>query len=687
MMEYFWYILASDILGSAVTTATYIRHKNIDLRRGWIMLACIIGMCTVGSFAAWRAGNVVLGGFTLILTFCIGIRFLVKPSTERAEGTEKGAALDWKGIAVSLFFGLTIGFGTGFVGSGGGMMMLVVFTAFLGMELKSAVGTSTFIMTFTALIASVSHILIHPAILLDRWPVLLLCMTVAPAASLASARFANRVDSRTVGLVTGVVLTLLGAAPTIIAGLRSADLPDLPQGTAAPSSPVQEEGTVQAEFYPGSIPQMRPLRISATVSTFVWTVPALVLMFAAAASENSIALIMASFGCIIGVVVMMIIIWPNIRLSKEAMTMMVRSGGTLWRVDFNALNIADTYRFTKKNGAVRTLRWDLLNAEEQERAKASVLRAIGVLTSGQVMPGSALSMAVMPLTDLQIDKETKWAWQGFYSGRNGRRTKVNIPKAYPGFTPGPGFEPVRAPVPARWSLVGIALALTLVFALLGGMVGRVLEGPVPKDPVVRSSAPVPSPTQTAEPSTPVIPEVDYQSMFHVGEELGYAYTAVGYIVPPAGMPGAGLGVYADVHVPYSDSPQYSPDGGALHSTAHGIDVAVTLTGTTGNAQTVVDLAYGLMGASGYDIYEEGTQDTTYIEEYDIAVKQVTYFEEDRTRVRIAILYADYKQEGYYLSAAITYYPEQFDEDYPVLLEELRDAYALNLPEIPPMDGV
>lgn len=176
------------------------------------MLACIIGMCTVGSFAAWRAGNVVLGGFTLILTFCIGIRFLVKPSTERADAGAKGAALDWNGGAVSLFFGLTIGFGTGFVGSGGGMMMLVVFTAFLGMELKSAVGTSTFIMTFTALIASVSHILIHPAILLERWPVLILCMTVATAASLASARFANRVYSRTVGLVTGVVLTLLGGA-------------------------------------------------------------------------------------------------------------------------------------------------------------------------------------------------------------------------------------------------------------------------------------------------------------------------------------------------------------------------------------------------------------------------------------------------------------------------------------------
>ncbi len=208
--------LASDILGSAVTTATYIKHKNIDLKRGWIMLACIVGMCTIGSFAAWKAGNVVLGGFTLFLTFCIGIRFLVKPSTEREDAAVRGEKLDRKGVAISLFFGLTIGFGTGFVGTGGGMMMLVVFTAFLGMELKVAVGTSTFIMTFTALIASASHILIHPAILLERWPVLIYCMVVATAASLWSARFANRVNNRTAGLVTGIILTAMGALLIIL---------------------------------------------------------------------------------------------------------------------------------------------------------------------------------------------------------------------------------------------------------------------------------------------------------------------------------------------------------------------------------------------------------------------------------------------------------------------------------------
>ena len=203
--------LASDILGSAFTSAIYIRHKNIDLKRGWIMLACIICMCIAGSFAAFEVGNVVLGSFSLFLCLGIGIRFLLKPDTQRKETVARGARLDLKGVIISLFFGLTIGFGTGFVGSGGGMMMLVVFTAFLGMDRKPAVGTSTFIMTFTALIAFVSHAMIDPAIVLEKWDVLLICIVVATLASIVSAQFANRFNNRVVGLATGTVLTVLGA--------------------------------------------------------------------------------------------------------------------------------------------------------------------------------------------------------------------------------------------------------------------------------------------------------------------------------------------------------------------------------------------------------------------------------------------------------------------------------------------
>ena len=208
--------LASDILGSAVTTYTYGKHKNIDLRRGWLIMTCILIMCIAGSYVAFIVGNVVLGSFTLFLTFCIGIRFLVKPDTSRKDQIAKGKGLGIKDIILSIACGIPIGFGTGFVGTGGGMMMLIVFTVFFGMELKTAVGTSTFIMTFTALIASVSHILIHPAIVMEKWPMMLVCIVVATVTSLVSARFANKVNNRTVGLVTGAVLTVLGAAMLII---------------------------------------------------------------------------------------------------------------------------------------------------------------------------------------------------------------------------------------------------------------------------------------------------------------------------------------------------------------------------------------------------------------------------------------------------------------------------------------
>lgn len=202
--------LASDILGSAVTTAVYAKNKNIDLKRGWILTVCVIGMCAVGSIAAYFTHQQVLGGFSLFLCVAIGIRFLVKPNSgEKAD--EKGTRiLNKLQIAVSLFFGLTIGFGTGFFGSGGGMMMLIVFTAMLGYDRKTAVGTSTFIMTFTALIASVSHILIEPAIVLQCWPYLVICIVTATVFSLVSARFANRVDGKVVSYVTGAILLGLG---------------------------------------------------------------------------------------------------------------------------------------------------------------------------------------------------------------------------------------------------------------------------------------------------------------------------------------------------------------------------------------------------------------------------------------------------------------------------------------------
>ncbi len=208
--------LASDIFGSLFTTFIYMKHKNIDLKKGWIMFVCIITMCIFGSIAAYTAGNVVLGSFSLFLTFFIGIRFLIKPDTSKKTNINLKDTLTTKEILISLFFGLTIGFGSGFVGTGGGMMMLVVFTAFLGMDLKKAVGTSTFIMTFTALIAALSHVIVDPTIWSNHLEVLIFCMITTTLASIISAQFANKVNNKVVGYACGILLTLLGATMLLL---------------------------------------------------------------------------------------------------------------------------------------------------------------------------------------------------------------------------------------------------------------------------------------------------------------------------------------------------------------------------------------------------------------------------------------------------------------------------------------
>lgn len=211
--------LASDVLGSAATSFVYAKNKKIDLKHGWILLTCIIAMCTVGSVAAYFTHQTVLGSFSLFLCMAIGIRFLVKPESKERPAKDGMVKLSIKEIAVSLFFGLTIGFGTGFFGSGGGMMMLIVFTAMLGYDRRTAVGTSTFIMTFTALIASISHVMMEPAILFECRNYLLLSIVVATFFSLVSAQFANKVSSKAVGYVTGVILLVLGLSMTIINNL------------------------------------------------------------------------------------------------------------------------------------------------------------------------------------------------------------------------------------------------------------------------------------------------------------------------------------------------------------------------------------------------------------------------------------------------------------------------------------
>lgn len=197
--------LASDVLASAVSAYTYGRNRNQDIRNGLVMMITVLAFTVVGSLVSSLVPSVAMGNFSVIMTLLLGIKFIVRPVMTTKEDMQQIPKRTR--IIKSIVCGAIVGFICGFIGAGGGMMMLLLLTGVMGYELKTAVGTSVFIMTFTALTGSVSHFAIGGA---PQWLPFFLCIIFTFGFARLAARIANRASAKTLNRATGVILVILG---------------------------------------------------------------------------------------------------------------------------------------------------------------------------------------------------------------------------------------------------------------------------------------------------------------------------------------------------------------------------------------------------------------------------------------------------------------------------------------------
>ena len=199
--------LASDVLASAASAVTYARNRNLDIKNGVIMMASVLAFTLVGSGVASLVPQTTMGNFSVFMTLLLGIKFIVKPvmapKQRFAQATGRQKAIR------SIIGGSVVGLICGFIGAGGGMMMLLVLTSILGYELKTAVGTSVFIMSATALTGSVSHFVIGG---MPDVEALILCVISTLAFAQISSFFANKASPKVLNRVTGGILVALGTA-------------------------------------------------------------------------------------------------------------------------------------------------------------------------------------------------------------------------------------------------------------------------------------------------------------------------------------------------------------------------------------------------------------------------------------------------------------------------------------------
>ena len=197
--------LSSDVLASAVSAYTYGKNKNLDIKNGLIMMVTVLIFTVVGSYISSLVPSATMGNFSVFMTFLLGIKFIVRPVMATKEAMQGVSAK--KRAMQSVICGIIIGFICGFIGAGGGMMMLLILTSVLGYELKTAVGTSVFIMTFTAFTGAVSHFAIgglpDPAV----W---ILCIIFTLIWARIAAVLANKATPKTLNRATGVILVVLG---------------------------------------------------------------------------------------------------------------------------------------------------------------------------------------------------------------------------------------------------------------------------------------------------------------------------------------------------------------------------------------------------------------------------------------------------------------------------------------------
>ena len=204
--------LASDVLASAASAYTYKKNKNLDVKNGLVMLVSVLVFTLVGSYLASLLPQTAMGGFSMFMTLLAGLKFIFHPVMETKESNKNRSKL--KAVSQSIICGMAVGLICGFVGAGGGMMMLLILVSVLGYELKTAVGTSVFIMTFTALTGAISHFAIGSGI--SDYLILALCIVFTLIGAMLTARFANKASPKVMNRTLGFGLAVMSIAMIIV---------------------------------------------------------------------------------------------------------------------------------------------------------------------------------------------------------------------------------------------------------------------------------------------------------------------------------------------------------------------------------------------------------------------------------------------------------------------------------------
>ncbi len=207
--------LIANVPSAMVTSYTFYKNGNMDMKRGMPVAAVSFAGAVVGSYLGYLFAQVSENGISYIViisNIVMAIKFFLPSKKKDSVSSTQEKKMKAKTL-IALVLGFLIGVECGFMGSAGGVLMLMVLTMILGMDTKLAVGTSSLVMTLVALTGAVSHVAMGAAVDLIPGIIVTVMCTIG---AVGSAKFANKVEEKVLNYSAGAVLLIVSIVSWIL---------------------------------------------------------------------------------------------------------------------------------------------------------------------------------------------------------------------------------------------------------------------------------------------------------------------------------------------------------------------------------------------------------------------------------------------------------------------------------------
>lgn len=205
-------------LTSLVGGVSYLKKGDVDLKTGFIFaVPSFVGVYLTRAFVVpslpdpvFTSGSVTLSKSLLIMLVFALLMVAASFSMirQKKEGSSKKTFSNSAKIFLIALEGLIVGGVTGFVGAGGGFLIIPALVILVGMPMKIAVGTSLFIIAAKSLIGFIGDIQ-HQTFI--DWSLLLTTSVIAIGGLFLGMALSNKISDKTLKKGFGFFVLIMGA--------------------------------------------------------------------------------------------------------------------------------------------------------------------------------------------------------------------------------------------------------------------------------------------------------------------------------------------------------------------------------------------------------------------------------------------------------------------------------------------